>query len=138
MEKLTINTHGQSKENPGPAAVGVHVVDSNAKVVLEISESIGNATNDYSEYFSVVRGLQALEEKFGEETKEMRFELRVCSELVKNHLCAREQIKDVSLIGHFIEIYNLRVRSFQNLEITHVSIESNKEAVMLVKEALDA
>lgn len=138
MKKTTIFTHGSSKENPGPAAIGVFIIDKDNKVLSEVSESIGNATSDYAQYFAVVRGFQTLQEKFGEKTREMNFELKLDSELVKSHLCAEEQIKNVGLIGSFVEIYNMRVASFPKLSITHVSKEQNKEAKRLVSEALDA
>ena len=138
MKTITISTRGASKGNPGPAAIGVSVADSNGKVLLELSESIGNATTEYAEYFSVARGLQAVQEKFGAETSQMNFELKQESKLVHNHMHAKEEIKDVSLIGHFIEIYNLRVAAFPNLTFTQVSRESNSVADQLVKEVLDA
>jgi len=137
MEKLTIYTHGAAKENPGPAAVGVQVLDIKGAVVLELSETIGNATNDYAQYYAVVRAFQVLKEKFGDKTRKIEFELRLDSELVRNHLCAEAQIKDVGLIGHFIEIYNMRVESFPGLTITQVKSGSNTNVEKLVKGALD-
>lgn len=137
MKKLTIFTRGIAKENPGPAAIGVFVVDSRDEVVLELSEAIGNATNDYAEYFAVVRGFQALAEKLGNQTRKIDFELKLESELVKDHLSAEAQIKDVSLIGHFVEIYNLRVANFPILKLTLINSNENKEAVGLAEQALD-
>lgn len=138
MKSITISTCGAAKENPGPAAIGVYVTAADGKVVLELSESIGNATSEYAEYFSVVRGLQAVQEKFGEQTTQMDFELRQESQLVNNHLHAQAVINDVSLIGHFIEIYNLRVSAFPNLTITHLQHGHNQEAERLVQQVLDA
>ncbi|MCA9360491.1 reverse transcriptase-like protein [Candidatus Nomurabacteria bacterium] len=138
MDKITIYAGGASKGNPGPAVIRVLVVDSKGNTVLEVSESIGNASSDYAEYFAVVRALQAIVEKLGEKTKDTEFELKIESELVMNHLRAKAEIKDVSLIGHFIEIYNLRVASFPNLKLTLVETGQNKEVASLVKAALDA
>lgn len=138
MEKITIFTDGGSRGNPGPAAIGVQILDTNGKVLKEVSEAIGNATNNYAEYFAVVRALQACKEKFGKKTKEIDFELKLDSELVKKQLNGEYQIKDVGLVGHFIEIHNMRVASFPNLTFTHVKRELNKEADRLVNEALDA
>lgn len=138
MDKLTIYTRGAAQGNPGPAAVGVHVKDVQGNTVLEVSESIGNATAEYAEYYSVVRGLQAVKEQFGEEAMKMTCELRQESELVHNQLNAKATINDVSLIGHFIEIYNVRVQYFPNLVLTKISRAQNKRADQLVNEALDA
>lgn len=138
METVTIFTDGGSRGNPGPAAIGVHIVDAKGKVLKEVSETIGNATNNYAEYFAVIRALQTVKELFGKKTKEMQFELKLDSELVKKQLNGEYQIKDVGLVGHFIEIHNLRVANFPHLKLTHVRREFNKEADRLVNEALDA
>jgi ribonuclease HI len=138
MGKITIFTDGGSRGNPGPAAVGVQILDETGKVLKEVSETIGNATNNYAEYFAVVRALQTCKEHFGKKTKELHFELKLDSELVKKQLNGEYQIKDVGLIGHFIEIHNLRVSSFPNLTLIHVRRELNKEADRLVNKALDA
>ena len=138
MEKLTIYTRGASKGNPGQAAIGVHVEDVQGNTVLEVSESIGNATVEYAEYYSVVRGLQAVKEKYGEKTIKIECELKQESELVDSQLNAKAVINDVSLIGHFIEIYNLRVSHFRNLIVTKINRDENKRADKLVNETLDA
>jgi len=138
METVTIFTDGGSRGNPGPAAVGAQILDANGKVLKEVSEKIGNATNNYAEYFAVIRALQSAKELFGKRTKELQFELKLDSELVKKQLNSEYQIKDIGLVPHFIEIHNLRVSSFPNLILTHVRRELNKEADRLVNEALDA
>jgi ribonuclease HI/probable phosphoglycerate mutase len=126
MEKVTIYTHGLSKGNPGPATVGVRILSSTGKVLHEGSEIIGNATDDYATYYAVVRGLQITVDLFGEKTKEMKFDLVVDNEVLQQQLNAKHQIKDVSLIGYFIEIYNLRVANFPNLDPVYIEAESNK------------
>jgi ribonuclease HI len=138
MEQITIFTDGGSRGNPGPAAVGAQILDSDGKVLREVSEAIGNATNNYAEYFAVVRALQTAKELFGKKTKETSFELKLDSELVKKQLNSEYQIKEPGLVPFFIEIHNLRVSSFPHLTFTHVRRELNKEADRLVNEALDA
>jgi ribonuclease HI len=138
METVTIFTDGGSRGNPGPAAVGVHMVDASGTVIKEVSETIGNATNNFAEYQAVMRGLQAAKEQFGKRTKEIEFELKLDSELVKKQLNGEYQIKDPGLVPHFIEIHNLRVANFPHLTLTHVPRAQNKEADRLVNEALDA
>jgi len=138
MEKITIFTDGGSRGNPGPAAIGVYMTDAKGKVVKEVSETIGNATNNFAEYQAVMRGLQTAKERFGKKTKEMQFELKLDSELVKKQLNSEYQIKEIGLVPHFIEIHNLRVSSFPHLKLTHVPREKNKEADRLVNKALDA
>jgi len=138
METVTIFTDGGSRGNPGPAAVGVQILDADGKVLKEVSETIGNATNNFAEYQGVMRGLQAAKELFGKRSKEVQFEMKLDSELVKKQLNAEYQIKDPGLVPHFIEIHNLRVANFPHLTLTHVPRAQNKEADRLVNEALDA
>lgn len=138
MEKITIFTDGGSRGNPGPAAIGVYVVGADGKMIREVAETIGNATNNFAEYQAVLRGLQTVKEHFGKKTKDMAFELKLDSELVKKQLNGEYQIKEPGLVPHFIEIHNMRVSSFPNLTFTHVRREFNKEADRLVNEALDA
>jgi len=138
MKKITIYTDGGSRGNPGPAAIGAYMVDENQKVIKEVSETIGNATNNYAEYFAVVRALQTAKDQFGKKVKDIDFELKLDSELVKKQLNGEYQIKDPGLVPHFIEIHNLRVASFPKLTFTHIKRELNKEADRLVNEALDA
>ncbi len=138
METITIFTDGGSRGNPGPAAIGVYIADSKGAVVAEVAETIGNATNNFAEYQAVMRGLQHAKQIYGKKTKDMQFELKLDSELVKKQLNGEYQIKEPGLVPHFIEIHNLRVSSFPNLTLIHVPREQNKEADRLVNEALDA
>lgn len=137
METITIFSDGGSRGNPGPAAVGAQMLDSRGKVLKEVSETIGNATNNFAEYHALMRGLQVAKEHFGKRTKEIHFELKLDSELVKKQLNGEYQIKEPGLVPYFIEIHNLRVSSFPNLTLTHVPREQNKEADRLANEALD-
>ena len=137
MEHITIFTDGGSRGNPGPAAIGVYVVDTNDTVVLEHKATIGNATNNFAEYQAVASALEVVHKKFGKKTKDMEFELKLDSELVKKQLNSEYQIKDPGLVPHFMHIHNLRVAHFPNLTLTHIRRELNKEADRLVNEALD-
>ena len=138
MKKVTIYTDGGARGNPGPAAIGVHIVDETGKVLKEVAKTIGNATNNFAEYQAVAEGLKTVKAMFGGRTKEMEFELKLDSELVKKQLNGEYQIKDAGLVPLFIEIHNLRVANFPHLKLTHVRRELNKEADRLVNEALDA
>ncbi len=138
MKKITIFTDGGSRGNPGPAAVGAQIIDARGTVIREVSEAIGNATNNFAEYYAVMRGLQTAKEVFGKSTRDMQVELKLDSELVKKQLNGEYEIKEPGLVPYFIEIHNMRVASFPKLTYTHVSREFNKEAERLVSEALGA
>lgn len=137
METITIFTDGDSRGNPGPAAIGVYILDVDQTVLVELVETIGNATNDFAEYQAAMRGLQLAIEHFGKKTTKLQFELKLDSELVAKQLNNEYQIKEPGLVPYFIEIHNMRVASFPNLRVTHVPREQNTEADRLVSEALD-
>jgi ribonuclease HI len=137
MEKIIVYTDGGARGNPGPAAIGVQVQDAGGKVLAEVSEAIGNATNNFAEYQAVATALATLKKTYGKKTKEHQVELRLDSELVQKQLSHEYQIKEPGLVPLFIEIHNLRVANFPHLTFTHVKRAKNKEADRLVNEALD-
>lgn len=138
MEKIIAYTDGGARGNPGPAGIGVHIIDDVGNTVKEVAAFIGNGTNNFAEYQAVATALATLKALYGKKTKEMAFELRMDSELVKKQLNGEYQIKEPGLVPLFIEIHNLRVSSFPNLTLTHVKRALNKEADRLVNEAIDA
>lgn len=137
MQNIIVYTDGGARGNPGPAAIGVVVTDASGKVQKEVAETIGNSTNNFAEYNAVMVALQTVKQLFGKATKDMAFEIRLDSELVKKQLNAEYQIKEPGLVPMFIEIHNLRVANFPHLTLTHIPREKNKEADRLVNEALD-
>tara|TARA_B100000508_G_scaffold123897_1_gene106873 strand:- start:5725 stop:6141 length:417 start_codon:yes stop_codon:yes gene_type:complete len=138
MEKVTIFTSGLSQGNPGPAAIGVCVVDAKSKILGEISESIGNATDDYAAYFAAIKGLQLTVDLFGEKTTDMEFELRLDNKVVKEQINSECQITHPGLVPYFVEIHNLRVSHFPRLRRLYVLSKNNKKAGDLVSKVLDA
>lgn len=137
MKKVIAYTDGGSRGNPGPAGIGIQIVDESGEVLQEVAEFIGNATNNLAEYTAVMVALNTLKKLYGKATKDMAIELRMDSELVKKQLNGEYQIKDPGLVPLFIEIHNLRVAHFPNLTLTHVRREHNKEADRLANEAMD-
>jgi ribonuclease HI len=138
METISIYAEGTAECNPGPATIQVTIKDASGKALYEMSQSIGNATNDFAAYQAVAVGLAAAQELFGDKSMQLRFELCLDNELVKKQLCAESKIDNPGLVPLFIEIHNLRIAHFPNLTLTHVQREFNKEADRLVNEALDA
>ena len=137
MKKIIAYTDGDARGNPGPSGIGVHIIDADGKVLKEVSEFIGNSTSHFAEYQGVMVGLQTLTAMFGKATKEMEFELRMNSELVKKQLNSEDQINEPGLVPMFIEIHNMRVASFPNLILAQVKSELNQEAGRLANDAID-
>lgn len=136
MEKIIVHSDGGARGNPGPSAIGVVIETEAGEILDEISETIGDATNNIAEYTAVLRGLYALQARFGEETSNLEIDWRLDSELVVKQLSGEYKVKNPGLRSIFEEIRDLRVR-FPKLSLKHVRREENKEADRLVNEALD-
>lgn len=134
--KIIVHSDGGARGNPGPAAIGVVIEKENGEMVEEISEAIGDTTNNIAEYTAVLRGLQVLEVLYGAKTVELEVDWRLDSELVVKQLAGEYKVKNPGLRPLYEEIRDLRAR-FPKLTLKHVRREENKEADRLVNEALD-
>ena len=83
-----ISADGGSRGNPGPAAYGA-VVSENGKILHELFETIGVATNNVAEY----SGLLAALRKVNEIDPTATVEARMDSKLVVEQMSGRWQIK---------------------------------------------
>ncbi|PIR85596.1 ribonuclease H [Candidatus Kaiserbacteria bacterium CG10_big_fil_rev_8_21_14_0_10_44_10] len=136
MKKLIIHSDGGARGNPGPAAIGVVIETDDKEVLEEISEYIGESTNNIAEYTAVLRGLQVLKARYGKETTDLEIDWKLDSELVVKQLAGEYKVKNPGLRSIFLEIQDLRAH-FPKLSLSHVRREENKEADRLVNEALD-
>ncbi len=60
-ETIVIHTDGACSGNPGPAGLGVHIVRPDR--ITEISEFIGEGTNNVAELTAILRGLEELSDE---------------------------------------------------------------------------
>ncbi|MFA5077778.1 MAG: ribonuclease HI family protein [Candidatus Micrarchaeia archaeon] len=67
---LTINTDGACFSNPGPMGIGI-VIAKNGKTIGQVSEYLGEGTNNIAEYTAVLRALELVKE-LGEAEVEIR------------------------------------------------------------------
>jgi len=58
MRTAYLYTDGASIGNPGPAGIGVLLLDEQGEPLAEISQPIGVATNNEAEYHALLRGLK--------------------------------------------------------------------------------
>ena len=130
-KKLTIHTDGGARGNPGPAGIGAIAKNEKGETVFEISEYIGEATNNQAEY----RALLVAIEKAGElGAQEVDFVLD--SELVVKQMKREYKVKNKELAPLFVKIYNA-VMQFKKVTFRHVPREMNKEADALANRAMD-
>lgn len=135
MTKIIVFTDGGARGNPGPAAIGVQFLDEAGVVLGELSETIGDATNNVAEYSAVKRALEHLV-KTVEDAKTTELAFNLDSQLVERQLNGAYKIKDPHLKVFAEDINALRER-FSSVSFHHVRREQNKEADRLVNEALD-
>lgn len=130
IKKLIINTDGGSRNNPGPAGVGVVFSDESGKVLKKHGEYVGEASNNIAEYTALVRALElASDFKAGE------IECRLDSELVVKQLRGEYKVKDVKMKELYDKVQKLIF--FKPVKFVHVKREQNQLADKLVNDALD-
>jgi len=130
-EKLIIYTDGGARGNPGPAGIGVLILNDQSEKLAEISEFIGEATNNQAEYRAVLKAIK----KAGEYTdNELHFYLD--SELVVRQLSGEYRVKNKDLAPMFVKIYN-ETLGFKKVKFSHIPREKNKEADRLANLAMD-
>ena len=130
--KLTINTDGGARGNPGQAGIGVVIKDESGKVVEKFGRYLGdNSTNNQAEYEAVVAALQAAKKLGG-----TVLEFHMDSELAVRQLNHIYKVKNAELQSLFLKAKNLQA-GFSKVTFTHVPRVENREADTLVNEAID-
>jgi len=128
MKRLIIYTDGAATPNPGPAGIGVVVLDETGKVVAEISRAIGRATNNRAEYLALIAGLtEAL--RLGAD----HIDINMDSELIVRQLEGKYRSKELKPL--FQQTLQL-LGKFKNYSIEHIPRERNKAADALSHQAL--
>ncbi len=131
-ERALTWSDGGARGNPGPAAIGAVVKCDGSDKKIDISERIGEATNNVAEYRAILAALSAALELGAE-----RVLCRLDSELVVKQLNGDYRIRDARLIELARKVKALEEK-FRQVEYVHVRREQNKEADKLVNKALDA
>jgi ribonuclease HI len=131
MDKLTIYTDGGARGNPGPAGVGVVIINENGNKIEEHSKYIGKATNNQAEYQAIILALQK-----AKVLKAKEVDCYLDSQLVVEQLSRKFKIKDKNLGSLFVKIWNLLL-DFKKVNFYHIPRERNREADKLVNQAID-
>lgn len=132
VKHIRLWTDGGARGNPGPAGIGAVLKDGNGTLLAEVSEYIGETTNNQAEYRALLAALVHAK-KFGA----THIQVFMDSQLVVEQLNRRYKVKNPDLQKRFIEIWNL-LQEFTKVTFAHVPREQNKEADRLVNAAIDA
>jgi len=130
--KITINTDGCSKGNPGRAGIGVVFKDEQGNIIRKIHKNIGIATNNVSEYTALII---ALENALADGYQDIR--ILADSELMVKQINGQYSVKDANLKVLFEKVIAL-LKQFKTKSIQHVPRELNKEADELSNIALES
>ena len=135
---LIIYTDGGARGNPGPAATGVVIQDTDGRTLKEYSEYIGERTNNEAEYEAVILALKKAKQLFGKgATKDMTIHVRVDSELIARQLGGQYKVEESRLADLFMKVWNLKI-DFGRVDFESIPRERNRAADRLVNRALDA
>lgn len=131
MREFVCYSDGGARGNPGPSAIGVVVLNSDGNTLEEVSEYIGEATNNQAEYRAVI---EAMERALGLGATKVK--LFLDSELIVRQLTGKYKVKNEGLIPLFGKVLSLS-SEFEHVDFQHVAREKNKRADALVNKALD-
>ena len=124
-------TDGGARGNPGPAGIGARLLTAEGILVDELSDVIGDATNNVAEYEALLAGLElALDRGV------RRLTVFMDSELVVRQLTGRYKVKNTDLKALHAEAAR-RLHGFREVDVKHIPREQNADADRLVNEALD-
>ena len=87
-----LTADGGSRGNPGPAGYG-SVITENGKIIAELYDFIGVATNNVAEYSGLIAGLTAINEIDSTATVDVKMD----SKLVVEQMSGRWQIKHADM-----------------------------------------
>ena len=126
---INIYTDGASSGNPGPSGIGVYMIYNER--IKEISEFIGNATNNIAELKAIKRGLEELK----------KFDIPICLYTDSNY-CLGVLTKNWKAQANkelIVETKKL-IKKFKGIEIIkvkgHSGIEENEIADKLATSAI--
>ncbi|HVM35111.1 MAG TPA: ribonuclease HI family protein [Actinomycetota bacterium] len=129
--RAILNTDGGARGNPGPAGIGVVLIDEHGIVLDEVARSLGHQTNNVAEYEAVIAGLE-----LAHENAVTDLVIRVDSELVVHQLNGEWKIKNDRLRQLAVKARGL-MRGFEKVEIEHVPRAQNARADALANQAMD-
>lgn len=130
-KKISLFIDGASRGNPGPAGLGVVILDESGKKIKEVSKYLGETTNNVAEYSALV---YALDEALMLKADEIL--VNVDSELVAKQLNGEYRVKDETIKLFFDKALHV-LKSFKKFEIKHIDRSKNKEADKLANKAIN-
>jgi ribonuclease HI len=133
--QLTIFADGGARGNPGPAAAGFVITDSDGRILKQAGEYLGETTNNVAEYQGVVLALKWVKKNIDQKIDQINFFLD--SKLVVNQLNGLFKVKNGGLRDLIVQVRQLEKGVGGNVSYRHLSREKNQKADALVNQTLD-
>ena len=131
---LQIFTDGGARGNPGPAGIGVVIIDlASGDIIEEHSQYLGETTNNQAEYRAAILGL-----KRAVELGASSVELVADSELLIKQCRGEYKVKNPEIAKRYLELKNFETLLNGRVQYRHVKREHNKKADSLANKAMDA
>ena len=113
-KRIEIYVDGGARGNPGPAGVGVLILDGAGKKIKDVSKYIGEATNNIAEYSALVRALEEAELLSVSEIV-----IHTDSELMAKQLSGEYKVKNADISKELKLIYETfqKTKSILNLRL---------------------
>jgi ribonuclease HI len=122
---------GGARGNPGPAGYGALLQDEAGVVLAELSEFLGNRTNNYAEYSGLLGCLQWVLDH-----GHRRLRVISDSELMVKQIQGKYKVNSPDLRPLWEEARR-RIAQLDRFEISHALRHKNKAADQLANEAMD-
>ncbi|MCL5292367.1 MAG: ribonuclease HI family protein [Actinobacteria bacterium] len=129
---VRVFSDGAARGNPGPAGAGAVIEDEGGRVIAEISEFLGEKTNNAAEYIALILALEKAS-TLGECKVEVRLDSQLLVEQIRGHF----KVKSAVLKPFFVKAKEL-LATFACADVAHVYREENARADELANQAIDA
>jgi ribonuclease HI len=131
MRRLVIYADGAARGNPGPAGIGVVIEDERGRVLKELSQFVGQKTNNQAEYIALIQGLETAAEYQADAVQ-----VRLDSELLVRQLRGEYKVKSPLLKPLRNKVQKLLAR-YKVVGIEHIERAYNRAADRLANRAID-
>ncbi|HCN18753.1 MAG TPA: hypothetical protein DIS73_00455 [Planctomycetia bacterium] len=128
---VLVYTDGASRGNPGKAGIGVVICDKEQNVLEEISEYIGETTNNVAEYRALISGLEGVRKYHPKE-----LEMFSDSELLVKQINGQYKVRSPSILPLYKEAKRL-AETLPKWKIRDIPREENPLADALANKAID-
>jgi len=123
---------GGSRGNPGPAAIAAVATDPKGEVLVERSETIGEATNNVAEYRALLLGVDLAKELEADEVEFVGDSMLIVEQVRGNWKVKQEHLRPLHT-----KVRDA-LRDLPSWSIRHVKRGENERADQLLNDALDA